>query len=248
MVTASTAWASCSVSLRPAERQVDAAVAQKRVLAALQLGHAVVSRAATRRPTRPRHRAEAENSLRDRDVSALRTGRRPADPATRRRSDAQVALVPVLMQRQPSAWRIAVDQAGIRHEARVAGLIRGAALPARGSTPAWLAKDGPFPGRSGRSGSRRGRSAIHLAAIGHRDRHHRAPSRRHVPERRLRVDVASALRMPSTNGRAKPRSSMAPGAIASSLAPRQEAGGTETGQASAVAVCIAAILGCSTGR
>src|SRR5947208_17110446 len=97
------------------------------MLAALQLGHAVISEP---RHTPPHHRIAMPYHETPPSIAALRPAELEGGRQTHRHRDNRVpvvSLVPVLVQRQPGARRIAVDQARIRHKAGVAGPIRGTA-------------------------------------------------------------------------------------------------------------------------
>ena len=101
-----------------------------------------------------------------------------------------VSLVPVLVQRQPGARSIAVDEARIRHETRVAGPIRGTARQLAEALRHRRPRLAGFGVDPIIAIARVVSQPACLSAIGHRDRHRRAPWRRHMPERRLRGDVA----------------------------------------------------------
>src|SRR5260370_461378 len=116
-----------STSQRPTECQVDAQAAKRFVLALLQFGYAVVPK--PRRTAPHRHIAvpdrEFPHAIAAFQPAELEGGRQP-----QRHGDdwvRVVALVFVLMQRQPGAGLVTVDQACIGRETRVAGILRGAA-------------------------------------------------------------------------------------------------------------------------
>jgi hypothetical protein len=106
------------------------------VLAALQLGHAVLGEP---RHTAPHHRIAMPYHEAPHSIAALRPAELEGGRQTQRHRDNRVrivSLVPVLVQRQPGARSIAVDEARIRHETRVAGPIRGTARQLAEATPA----------------------------------------------------------------------------------------------------------------
>src|SRR3954471_12154681 len=109
MVAASTSRPHWSVLFRPAVRQVDAAVARKRVLAPLQPGYAVVKEP---RHAAPHGHVTVPKQKIPHGIAPLRSPELEDGRQTQRHGDDRVrivALVPVLMQRQPATWRVAID-------------------------------------------------------------------------------------------------------------------------------------------
>ena len=102
------------------------------MLAALQLGHAVMGEA---RHAAPHHHIAMPHQKALHRIATLWTTKLEGGQQTQRYRDNRVrivSLVPILVQCQPAAWRIAVDQARIWHETGIAG-------PIRGTAPSWPA-------------------------------------------------------------------------------------------------------------